>query len=575
MIDYHSAGLLSMKKSETKNWELLLNYVKEQPRAYFIFFIVNCLIGIIDFVGITSLMPIVAVYLNGDKDSLPLPTFLKEIVNSVPTNSLVLVFFSLIVVQIILNIGIEVYFVKLLTRWRVSLSMSYIKNILNANFESIKKLNPGEMEVLITRNLAFSTKIRHRTAQLFSNSVLSMIYIAVAIYISPATLLLFILIGSIYAITNRLTLKNRIKYTDLSNKKYLKSANIASEYMNDIRSIQIYNKYKFFDKIQEQLSLASDYVEKYVFNNLVMKYIHQPTMIAAIVLGIYGSKTFFHQSNASVLFMLYMFFRAAPRITDSISSYGEIIGETPNDITQEIKRWESLSSDKKNGPDLKVKDLDKVEIIDGTIAYSEKVIMKGVNISFEKNNIYCVTGESGQGKSTLIDVICGFKELSLGQFKINGHLSADLDYQYLLQHCISLVKQESILVSGTIAENIAFLEENIDFEKVEDLINLTKIREFLPLESGIQTVIDPRGSNLSTGQKQRIIMARALYKKPKLILLDEPTSNLDVKTETDMINLIHHLKKDMIVIIVSHKSRIREISDVVFKVENQSLVKIS
>ena len=185
-----------------------------------------------------------------------------------------------------------------------------------------------------------------------------------------------------------------------------------------------------------------------------------------------------------------------------------------------------------------------------------KKVIDNISLIIPEKSSLGVIGLSGSGKSTLINIILGLIEpkegyLSLGELKIQPKNVASW------QSRIGYVPQDIFLLNTTLAENIAIglSKEDIDLERVRECLELAQLNKFVneELENGLNTIIGERGSNLSGGQKQRVGIARALYNYPKIIILDEASSALDVVTERKFIEVIEKIKKDVTIIIISHK----------------------
>jgi len=172
---------------------------------------------------------------------------------------------------------------------------------------------------------------------------------------------------------------------------------------------------------------------------------------------------------------------------------------------------------------------------------SRKNILNNLSIEINKGSKIGVVGKSGSGKSTLLDIIMGLLFPSAGSIEVDGHLLDRKDISGW-QKNIAHVPQQIFLTDSSIAENIAFgkKEEEIDFENISKVLKITQLEDFVnSLPEGIYTMVGEFGAKLSGGQKQRIGIARALYKKAKIVILDEATSSLDSQTEEKIMNAIN------------------------------------
>ena len=170
-------------------------------------------------------------------------------------------------------------------------------------------------------------------------------------------------------------------------------------------------------------------------------------------------------------------------------------------------------------------------------------VFDSLNLTIKKGDITAIAGESGSGKSTLISLLQNLYPIQSGNIKIGNH-----DLRHLtnssLRKVVSVVPQRIDLFAGNVLENIAVGEFQPDMEKVLDVcekLGMTKFIEQLP--NGFNTYLGENGATLSGGQQQRIAIARALYRDPEILILDEATSSLDSMAETFVQNTIEYLRK--------------------------------
>jgi ATP-binding cassette subfamily B protein RaxB len=162
---------------------------------------------------------------------------------------------------------------------------------------------------------------------------------------------------------------------------------------------------------------------------------------------------------------------------------------------------------------------------------NEGDVLKNCSLKIEPAEIVAIVGPSGAGKSTLFKVLSGEFEPRTGDVMIDGISTSAMGFERL-REMVAVVRQDDMLFEGTIAENIAFMQEKTDHERVTEVSKLTQIYdEIQQMPMGFNTLIGSLGTGLSGGQLQRIILARALYRRPSVLLLDEATSSLDVENE--------------------------------------------
>ncbi len=203
----------------------------------------------------------------------------------------------------------------------------------------------------------------------------------------------------------------------------------------------------------------------------------------------------------------------------------------------------------------------ELENIEGNVEYRHvsfsyspgKKVLEDINITAKKGEIIALVGASGAGKSTLVNLLPRFYDVDEGEILIDGINIKDVTLKSLRQQ-IGIVPQETNLFSGTIAENIAFGATNFDMEEVEKAAMIANAHEFIcHLPQGYYTYVGERGVSLSGGQRQRIAIARAIFRKPKILILDEATSALDSESEVLVQEALERIMKDRTVFVIAHR----------------------
>jgi len=232
---------------------------------------------------------------------------------------------------------------------------------------------------------------------------------------------------------------------------------------------------------------------------------------------------------------------------ESVNSIGEVL------LEEDIE---------KNDGKLEIKEVKgKFEFKNVIFRYnkSENNVLDNFNLTVEQGETIAFVGESGAGKSTILNLVIGFNEATSGQVLIDGRDMKDIDLRTYRKH-IAVVPQTSILFSGSIRDNITYGMNDLEEATVQEVVDASNLRDLIDsLPKGLDTMVGEHGGKLSGGQRQRIAIARALIRNPKVIVLDEATSALDSISEKLIQEALGNLTKGRTTFIVAHRlSTIRD-----------------
>lgn len=209
---------------------------------------------------------------------------------------------------------------------------------------------------------------------------------------------------------------------------------------------------------------------------------------------------------------------------------------------------------------------------DVDFAYGEKQVLKNINMVIPKGKTVALVGPSGGGKSTLIDLIPRFMDVTHGAILLDGIDVRDLQ-QESLRNMIGTVNQETVLFNDSIFNNIAFAKPNVTMEEVTHAARIANAHDFiLKTEQGYDTNIGDRGAKLSGGQRQRICIARAVLRNPPIMLLDEATSALDTESEKLVQDSLYKLMENRTTVVIAHRLSTIQSADLIVVIENGQIV---
>lgn len=199
-------------------------------------------------------------------------------------------------------------------------------------------------------------------------------------------------------------------------------------------------------------------------------------------------------------------------------------------------------------------------------------VLEDINLVIPENKTTAIVGASGSGKTTLIKLMMGFYEPNKGDIKIGEFSSKNIN-PHLWRQKTGVVMQDGFIFSETIANNIAVNEDTVDKKRLAQAVEIANIKEYIDsLPLGYNTKIGMEGNGLSQGQKQRILIARAVYKNPDFIFLDEATNALDAKNERQIIDKLSEFYEGRTVVVVAHRLSTVQHADKIVVLDNGKIV---
>lgn len=269
-----------------------------------------------------------------------------------------------------------------------------------------------------------------------------------------------------------------------------------------------------------------------------------------IIAGRYGAT-----GNATGIFTLGAYMAAAYKIIPGISKIINFSSTAKTYYYAMDELVRNKTSSKKTSKNFSTEELHSIEFNDVHFSYNSNKVFNGLNCIFRKGTFIGIKGDSGKGKTTLVNLLLGFLQPAKGTISFNGKVM-DGGAQKAYWGRIAYAKQEAFMLHDTIEKNITLLEHNYNPVLLNNAITSSKLTDFInSLPEGFDKIITENGKNMSGGQRQRIAIARALYKEADVIILDEPFNELDEHSE---MQLLHYFKSlatsGKIIILVTHNT---------------------
>jgi ABC-type multidrug transport system fused ATPase/permease subunit len=413
------------------------------------------------------------------------------------------------------------------------------------------------------------------TVAIISDTSLLVILAAGLFIVDPIVALsTFIVFAAIAFILYRLMQVRAVRLGEEQRFLEIESSEKTLEVLNSYREIVVRNRRSFYSRELGRIRYKlADVIAERAFMPNISKYVIEIT----VVLGSLGiaALQFAVNDAARAFAVLAVFMAASTRISPAIlrlqqgavsirSSVGSA-GPTL-DLIEEL---EELSPGSEKVDDLNFEHIGftgEIKLENISLTYPTKKIpaVKDISLHINQGQVVSFVGPSGAGKTTIIDVILGVLKPDSGDVQIQGHTPASAIT--LWPGAIGYVPQDVMISNGTVRQNVClgYSSNEIDEKDIWQALEVAQLAEFIrELPEGLDTPVGDRGAKLSGGQRQRLGIARAMFTKPKLLVLDEATSSLDGTTEASISEAVHNLKGGVTIVMIAHRLSTVKESDVI------------
>ena len=461
------------------------------------------------------------------------------------------------------------------------ISADLVSKILSKNLLYIQRRGTQETLFMVTDGvkgilvdmLAISVTV---VTDIFLLGIIAVGLLVVDPVVACATALLFALVGfSLYRLMQVRAKDLGLQNTELrirNNQKIL-------EVLNSYRESVVRNRRKYYsDQIGKMRYSLANVTAEYSFMPYISKYTIESTAVIGLLVlsGIeFGSKNAVHAVSTLAVFMAASS-RIAPaalRIQQGLISIKQATGSSESTFTL-IEELRETSDDISDPSDYSFTYTDFVPsliIEDVSFEYTESsnFSLSKMTINIPAGSSVAIVGPSGAGKTTLVDLILGILEPNAGKVLISGLVPSEAFKKW--SGAIAYVPQNVMVSTGTIRENVGlgYPPEIATDQLVLNALQIAQLdSQVLAMPGGLDSPVGENGSQISGGQRQRLGIARAMFTKPKLLVLDEATSSLDGQTEADVTAAIQSLRGRATVIVVAHRLSTARAADQVIYVEN-------
>ncbi|PPK87955.1 ATP-binding cassette, subfamily B, MsbA [Neolewinella xylanilytica] len=464
-------------------------------------------------------------------------------------------------------------------------ALDYYRTILNQRFANIMRL--GNMKLLAGLDYSEFSKaesgkiqntfsgeiVRINTAyrsyfQMLQYLIMTGVYVALAYVANPK----FAVIVAVGGLLSNLAFSRIYRITKEASRRVTKEMNNFQGFLIEsvssfkfLKATDLITRYK--EKIDQSIVSVEKQQRTIGVMNGIANSIREPLVMVVVVAAILIQVTVFQESLGLIILSLLFFYRGLTSLGTMQNSYNQFLGvsgsiENMEAFTEEMKHFQEdpgtvpFSGFKK-----------KIEVKNLNYGYDDVPVLKDMSFVINKYETIGIVGESGAGKTTLVNLLCGLLPPPTATILVDG-----IDLRELNKHDfrrqVGYVTQESQVFTDTVANNVSFFENPSEETelKIQQALKLAHAAEFVAmLPEGLNTQIGINGVNLSGGQRQRISIARELYREVDILILDEATSALDSQSEKLIQENIDSLAGTVTMIVIAHRlSTISKADKIVF-----------
>jgi len=304
----------------------------------------------------------------------------------------------------------------------------------------------------------------------------------------------------------------------------------------------------------------------------LLRLAQEPVLVVLLSVGIYIAVTFGGQSIPALMVIAVLFYRLFNRLQAMQEIYQQIaLGASAYWSVYQLCLDAEHEAETRTGKILLAGSIPRIALNGVSFSYGGKPALNDVSTRIEPGEFVAVTGPSGGGKTTFLDIVSGLLLPAGGHLLIDGHELGELDLNSWRRR-IGYVPQEMLLLHDTIYQNVSLGDSGISRAQAEDALRAAGIWDLIAsLPEGLDTIVGERGSRFSGGERQRISVARALVRCPSVLLLDEVTASLDEETERAVCTTLRQLAGKMTIVAISHQRAMARVADRVLHIENGKL----
>jgi ATP-binding cassette subfamily C protein len=459
--------------------------------------------------------------------------------------------------------------------YELALSRRLYQAIINADWLFLVRRRSSDFTHALTAELARVATCTYLLIGALANGILALVYIAIALKLSAGMTLLVLATGAVLLLLSRRWMRDVHRGGSAVSESVSEVYSAASEHLQNLKAM------KFYDAQTSDLEMFSSLQSSALQRSLENTRSQAAAAFwfeagSLLVLGaiIFASLQILNVAPASILLLLAVFTRLFPRLAAGQSQLQAFLTELPAfenlmTIYQECVANAEVPSAAEPGPAPDLSPAHEIRLEHVAFRYEpdRPMVLDDLSLAIAAGRVTAIVGSSGAGKSTVADLINGLLAPVTGQVLVDGVELTPQTARAWRRH-VGYVAQDTVLFHDTVRNNLRWANPDASEKEMRESLGLAAAEFVFELPQGLDTTVGDRGMLLSHGQRQRIALARALLRKPGLLILDEATSSLDFDNEKRILDAIERLQGRATVLLIAHRISAIQRAEIIYVIEN-------
>ncbi|MFO1088011.1 MAG: ABC transporter ATP-binding protein [Hyphomicrobiales bacterium] len=490
--------------------------------------------------------------------------------------NLVLLVALLLVTKSLCQIAAMSYVAQSVARTQSEIRRLLLRGVLEARWGYFLEQPPARLSTAISAQATAAGEAYYWTAQAYASAIQALALLLVAFFVSGTMVLITFVAALVISYPlHRLVVMSR----DSGGRQWTRTNDLGSSVQDTIGNMKAIKAMDASTPFQFMIGKFVKDLERAYFGMLfsrhLLSYGQDILVVLTISAGFYIGNVIFHTPFSDLIVLGIIFYQVMSllrKLQESLQlaivaqeAYFGVI-----DMIDEVR-----SHEERHTGTVRPMLTSEAALDDVTFAYGSRIVLDDVSLAIPKNSITVLFGPSGSGKTTIIDLVIGLLVPQSGRILLDGVDLRDVDMR-AWRRMVGYVPQDLTLLHANVRDNVTLGDATIDDRRIEEALRLAGALAFVrALPNGLDTHIGNMGGKLSGGERQRLSLARALARKPKLLVLDEVTSSLDEATEAEVCSQIAALRKDFTIVAITHRPAWKSIAQRLYLVSEGKVERLS